>query len=261
MIYIQHGPELYATLSTILFDRWGSKTNQEVTVINAPADIQSGQVFDDWPGQLQMTVTEHNKAEWLDTCRPYKDLAENQLWVFNNEPVQLLNGTRLVMPGSGLCWLANIVQPQVQDIHIVDISRQQIKFCLELWENWDGNNYAQFTWDYIKRNQLQHYELDIADLDPVGRLRLRKEENFIAYVNEQFEKLLPNFSLQWVQAKHNKKLHARVGSIIDCVLDNRLKEIDSIWQSNILDYKWTYMHHTEKQIAEYEKAIESKHLQ
>jgi hypothetical protein len=165
------------------------------------------------------------------------------------------------MPGSGLCWMANMLQPQVRSIHIVDISRQQVKFCLELWEKWDGNNYAQFAWNYIKQNNLQHYELDIADLDPVARYRLGKEENFVAYVNEQFEKLLPSFTSQWAQVKQHKKLYARVGSIVDCVLDNRLTDIDSIWQSNILDYKWTYMHHTEKQIAEYEEAIKSKHLQ
>lgn len=260
MIYVQRGLELYATLSTILFDRWGSKTDQQVTVTDAPADIQSGQVFTDWPGPLQMTVTEHNKAEWLSMCKPYKDLAENQLWVLNNESLQLLSGTRLVMPGSGLCWLANITQPQVRDIHIVDISRQQVQFCLELWQHWDGHDYAQFAWNYITRNNLQHYELDIADLDPVGRLRLRKQEYFIDHVNHQFEKLLPNFSSQWAQAKSTKRLHARVGSIVDCVLDSRLTNIDAIWESNILDYKWTYMHHTEQQIAEYEETIKSKHL-
>jgi hypothetical protein len=260
MIYIQQGPELYATLSTILFDRWGSKTNQEVTVIDSPADIQSGQVFDDWPGQLQMTITQDNKAEWLTLCKPYKDLAENQLWILNNESVQILNGTKLLMPGSGLCWLANILQPRVRSIHIVDISRQQVKFCLELWEYWNGNNYAQFAWDYIKRNDLQHYELDIADLDPMNRLRLRKEENFVAYVNEQFEKLLPNFSAQWVQVKQDKRLYVRAGSIVDCVLDNKLSEVDVMWESNILDYKWTYMHHTEQQIAKYKETIKSKHL-
>jgi hypothetical protein len=260
MISVKRGPELYATLSTIQFDKWGSKTNLAVTVTDDPADVESGQVFDNWPGAPVMTVNESNKAEWFALCKPYLDLAENQLWVLNNEPVRLLEGSRLVMPGAGLYWLANIVQPEVRSICIVDISRQQVKFCTTLWQQWDGVGYGEFAWNYIQHHNLQHYELDIADLDPASRLRLRKRENFVTYVNKQFEKQLPNFQEEWLQAQRYKQVTAQQASLVDWVLSNDLDQVDAIWQSNILDYKWTLMHHTEKQIAEYENAIKSKHL-
>lgn len=259
-VYVQRGPELLATLSTIQFDRWGSKTNQAVVVTDEPADIVSGQVFDDWPGQVVMTVDENNRAEWLARCQRYKDLAENQLWVLNNEPVRLLEGARLLMPGAGLYWMANIIQPQVRHIQIVDISQQQVKFCTALWQQWNGVNYGEFVWNYIQQHQLEHYELDIADLDPASRLRLRKRDNFVTYVNKQFDKLLPDFAQEWAQAQRYKQVSAHTGSLVDWVLNNGLADVDSVWQSNILDYKWTLMHHTENQIAEYEKAIESKYL-
>ena len=165
------------------------------------------------------------------------------------------------MPGAGLYWLANIVQPQVRSVRIVDISKQQVKFCTTLWEQWDGIGYGEFAWNYIQHHKLEHYELDIADLDPASRLRLRKRDNFVTYVNKQFEKQLPNFQEEWLQAKRYKQVQAQQASLVDWVLSNDLDQVDAIWQSNILDYKWTLMHHTEKQIAQYEKAIESKHLQ
>lgn len=260
MIRVQRGPELLATLSTIQYDRWGSKTNEQVVVVDGPADVQSGQVFDTWPGPVVMTVNETNRAEWLARCQPYKDLAENQLWILNNEPVRLLEGARLLMPGAGLYWMANIIQPEVRSICIVDISQQQVKFCTALWQQWNGVNYGEFVWNYIQEHRLEHYELDIADLDPASRLRLCKRDNFVTYVNKQFEKLLPNFAEDWSQAQRYKQVLTHTGSLVDWVLANGLHNVDAVWQSNILDYKWTLMHHTEKQIAEYEKAIESKHL-
>ena len=178
----------------------------------------------------------------------YKDIAENQLWIFNNEPITVVKKPRLVSPGSGLSWMLNIIDTTTEEIQIVDISRMQIKFCQTLWNNWDGDNYGKVVWDFINQNKLKHYELDNPNLSPLERLKLKSRSRLIDYVNAQFTLLVPeDFQQRWLIAKQTKRIDFCNDNLIQWVIDNNVDKYDNIWCSNILKYKWTLLHTTVEQ--------------
>lgn len=175
----------------------------------------------------------------------YKNIAENQLWIFNNEPVVVVEKPRLVSPGSGLSWILNIIDDATQHLQIVDISRVQIDFCQQLWSNWNGIDYGNFVWNFIKQHKLKHYELDNPTLTTLERLQLKKQSVFLEYVNNKFAKQVEdNFVDRWQQAKKTKVVEFCNDNLVDWVLKNNVSNYDNIWSSNILNYKWTLLHTT-----------------
>lgn len=182
----------------------------------------------------------------------YKDIAENQLWVFNNEPVVVVGKSRLVSPGSGLSWMINITDPRTVELQVVDISCTQVKFCQALWTTWNGQDYGTFVWNFIQHNQLVHYEVDNPELTALERLQLKGKTKFIQYVNQTFVALTPeNFTQRWLLAQQTKQVNFYNGSLIPWVLDNDITKYDHVWCSNILDYKWTLLHTTPEQYKQF----------
>ena len=176
--------------------------------------------------------------------RQYVDLAESQLWILNNEPIKIMNTESLVCPGSGLFWILNIVSSKCRDIKIVDISETQTKFCKELWEHWDGTNYGEFTYEFIKKHHVKHYQLDRTDFTELEILKFKSSSKLIPYINDKFSQLvaeIPNFSDAWNQAKIQKTVSIFRGNLVDWVLEKN-SDYDNLWISNILDYKWTLLH-------------------
>jgi hypothetical protein len=181
----------------------------------------------------------------LTKYQDYKNIAENQLWVFNNEPVIVTNQPRLVTPGSGLSWMLNIVNDSTEEIQIVDISRTQVNFCHQLWTKWNGIDYGTFVWNFISQNKLVHYQLDDPRLTPLQKLTLKKRSTFVDYVNDKFTTLAgKNFIDRWQNAQQTKQVKFFNGSLINWVINNDVSNYDNIWCSNILNYKWTLLHNT-----------------
>jgi hypothetical protein len=192
----------------------------------------------------------------LDKFSDYIHLAETQLWVLNNETITATTNTNLLMPGSGLSWILNIIQESVKQIQIVDISRTQIDFCHKLWTTWDGNDYGNFAWQFIDQNQLTHYELDCANLSPIERLQLKARSKFIKHVNDYFVDIMPdNFVELWTHAQQNKTVNITNNNLVTWVLNNDIQQFDSIWCSNILDYKWTLLHTTVDECNQFKTKI------
>jgi hypothetical protein len=196
----------------------------------------------------------------LSKFQSYKDIAENQLWIFNNEPIVIVKKSKLVSPGSGLSWILNILDPATTEIQIVDISNTQIKFCQTLWNTWTGIDYGNFVWNFIEENKLVHYELDNTNLTPIERLRLKGKTKFIEYVNNRFNSIVnKNFEAQWLIVKQTKQVNFCNDNLINWVLTNDIDKYDNIWCSNILEYKWTLLHTTAAQYKKFqEKLCKSK---
>jgi hypothetical protein len=189
----------------------------------------------------------------LELFRDYKNIAENQLWIFNNEPIHTVKKHTLLAPGSGLYWILNIVEPATQHIQIVDISQVQIKFCRELWETWNGLDYGNFVWTFISENKLVHYELDNPRLTPLERLQLKNRKKFVEYVNAQFNRVVGSqFADAWLKAKQNKTVNFVKDNLITWVLNNSVDKYDDIWCSNILHYKWTLLHTTVEEYHDFQ---------
>lgn len=189
------------------------------------------------------------KNSGLDLFQEYVDLAENQFWIFNNEPINIVDKQKIVCPGSGLFWIFNIISTNTQHIDIVDISDVQIKFCHDIWNHWDGSDYGSFVMDFINRNNIKHYELDKGDIAPIERLKLKNKSLLKQYVDDKFRYLVDqigvgdDFQSLWQQSKSTKSISIQKGNLVDWVLENHdLENEDHIWTSNILDYKWTLLH-------------------
>jgi hypothetical protein len=200
----------------------------------------------------------HGKLD-LSLFQNYKNIAENQLWIFNNEPVIVISKPRLISPGSGLSWMLNITDSTTVGLQIVDISCTQINFCRALWNTWNGQDYGTFVWNFIQDNQLIHYEVDNPELTALERLQLKSKTKFVQYVNLTFDKLTPNnFTQLWQQAQQTKQVNFYNGNLISWVLDHNINLYDHVWCSNILNYKWTLLHTTPEQYASFKLKLKLK---
>ena len=198
----------------------------------------------------------YDKPLDLNKFQDYKNIAENQLWVFNNEPVTVVKQASLVSPASGLSWMLNIVDPAAEQIQLVDISRIQIKFAQELWTAWNGDNYGEFVWNFIDVNKLTHYELDNPTLTPLERLKLKGRTKFIEYVDATFKNSVDKeFKHRWQLAQQTKTVNFYNDNLINWVINNDVSKYDHIWCSNILNYKWTLMHTTVDQYTKFQSKI------
>jgi len=187
-------------------------------------------------------------TQYKSKIKDYIDLAESQLWILNNESISVVNASSLLTPGSGLFWVLNIISDATSQMQITDISKTQITFCESLWNKWDGIDYGQFAWEFIKKYKLQHYQIDNPNLTKLEQLKLRKETIFVEYVNSRVDQLLDDIGLtqaqfqhKWKYATQNKKIKFSNDNLIDWVLTNGSNDYDYIWTTNILSYKWTLL--------------------
>ena len=190
----------------------------------------------------------------------YVELAEHQLWIFNNETISSVNATNILTPGSGLFWILNIINPSTNQIQIVDISYTQLKFVESLWKTWNGKDYGLFVWQFIQDNNLVNYEIDQANLTALERLKLRSQSKFIEYVDSRFNQFLVehninNFVELWLTAQVTKTVMFDRANLIDWVLEHDVNKYDYIWTSNILGYKWTLMHTTEEKYQQFSRLV------
>lgn len=193
----------------------------------------------------------------------YINLAENQLWVFNNESILIVDKEKIVCPGSGLFWVLNIISPHTKCLQIVDISNIQVKFCRDLWEHWSGLDYGSFVVDFINRNNLKHYELDVANMSEIERLKLKSNSRLKEYVNNKFQSIInyfgfdqDKFQLNWNEAKTTKTLKIEKNNLVDWIVDkNSQNHYDYIWGSNVDKYKWTMLHNSENKIKQFQRMI------
>jgi hypothetical protein len=185
-------------------------------------------------------------SSWKTHFQQYLELAETQFWVFNNEPIQILNQETVVTPASGVSWMFNLVSPNTDCVQLVDISSTQLKFANQTWQHWNGNNYGEWCVNFIRENNLTHYELDQPNLSPLERLKLKNFKTLLEYVDSKFAELLllhklDNFQELWANAKRNKTVEFHNNNLINWVINNGSINIDTVWASNILDYKWTML--------------------
>lgn len=189
---------------------------------------------------------------YLSTQQEYIQLAENQLWVFNNETYKVYNiHDTLICPAAGLYWMLHLVATEIQSIKLVDISKPQIQFAKELWKYWDGNNYGQFVADFIKQNKIQHFNLEDPYISKLDRIKLLKPSTLIDRVNATFQRQcqlydIKDFAVNWQRVK-TKNVDFYNRDIIDFLSEDN-KQSD-VWLSNILDYKYTLLKHQDIELT------------
>ena len=201
--------------------------------------------------------------EWLNNQVEYIKQAESQLWVFNNESMPIISNPNAIIPASGLCWIKNIIQDTSQTINLVDISEVQLDFAKSLWETWTGENYGQYTYDYIKQHELVHVNLDQPLMSDIDRLKLKSSKFFITEVNNIFERQLHdtvNFSTKWNQAKNTKTVNFYHADLVKFLPEYDAVDKTDIWVTNILEYKYTMIKNSKEEYDKFILALETKNL-
>ena len=227
--------------------------------------MQQGRTVVNWnqTARGKKSFIYHNQTnDTREIFSDYISMAEQQLWVLNNEPIASSSVGYVMSPASGLYWIMHVCQDTPR-VHLIDISRSQLDLARHLWQHWDGDDYGGFVWDFIKQNNLAHYELDQANLDPLERLRLKNPSRFISYVNDKFNQCcsefgIENFPQQWQAAQQCHWVEFTQGSMIAWVLEHGVGDVDHVWSSNIDQYRWTLLHHSSEEIKKFKELVYEK---
>jgi hypothetical protein len=181
-------------------------------------------------------------ADYLTTQEDYCRVAENQLWIFNNETYTINRVRELTTPASGLFWIFHALLLPRQ-INLVDISQVQLDFAMELWLKWDGVNYGKFVSNYIKEHKIIHYLIDNQPRTKLEQLQLLKPSVFVDTVNKMFDKEcvehnITDFTNRWLTARQRVTVLFHNQDMVKYCQKNNPKVV---WMSNILDYKYTML--------------------
>jgi len=215
--------------------------------------LMSNRIVSNWQNKMrgikQFLYTEQDSKQWIATQKQYCQLAENQFWILNNEPTKLYSKSKLITPASGLCWIKNLFQDTIKEITLVDISKIQCKFVTQLLDHWDGHNYGEFVYNFLLKNQILNFNLDnLTVISKQQQIELIKTKKIIDIINDKFnQEFNHNFAEQWQVNK------SKVVKVINDDLVKFLPVTDlddtSVWASNVLDYKYTLLQNSNKELT------------
>jgi hypothetical protein len=152
--------------------------------------------------------------------------------------------------------MLQLITDNITQIDLVDISRPQLQLAQALLNNWDGNDYGQFVFDFMRQNNIKHYCLQEPTMSKEHRVKLMKPSVFVSTVNAVFDQQVPaEFAAQWQRAKI-KTVNIHNMDMID-FLKTATGDFD-IWISNILDYKYTMLKHSINELTKYEYLTKNK---
>ena len=216
--------------------------------------VNNGKMVSNWVNKLRANkfflYNDEQLQKWVSYNTDYCELAENQLWIFNNEPMPVDHITKdtVICPASGVFWM--LAASRVSHIYLVDISSIQITFVQELLDTWDGQDYGQFVIDFMERHNVVHYNLD-KEIDKIQRLKFNNRQSLRDYVNAVYS----SYNVNWPEVKR-----CTFGIYNIDVINYLSKCIHTvsmdIWLSNILEYKYTLLTNTAEEINDFCKKLD-----
>lgn len=225
--------------------------------------ICRGEIVSNWHQKLRdnkiFLYRDEVRDIWITSQKSYLDLAEQHLWVLNNQPVRSIDAKHLISPASGLFWM---IGTEATTIDLVDISHHQLELAKNLVDQWDGTDYGSFVYDFIIKRKIRHIQLDVAMSDTAKLKLLSNKKLFCQYVNDRFISQLENFSIssdefaqKWQQTR-NKKISYNLENMVDWLLHADISDDTGIWLSNILDYKYTWIKSSDKDIQDCQSKLD-----
>lgn len=194
--------------------------------------------FNNFPRKLRQYKIYLKNKDIEDPFKEYIDMIENTLWVFNNEKIDVKKTNKILCTGGGIGWMLQTAD----DVTICDISKVQINFINLCLIKWNGRNFGQFVFDFIVKNKIKHFHINLKELQNSNSDLIKNKKQFISKVNENFDFLIKkyrNISFEeiWKTVK-NKKITINNKNILECVKDFKLNEINL---SNILNFKYNFV--------------------
>ena len=241
MIVIKDGKHFSKIYATMAFSQWGDPTKEDVRVVENWSDI-------DIPKDAKKIDAD---KEIYTNFKEYYEMIENTLWIFNNEKLKIKED--VYMTGAGVNWMF-----QKGQVNVYDISKVQVKFIKSLLADWDGNDYGQRVYNFIKDNNLMHFHVNLNEkVDPNKILFIHKEK-FITAINNNFEMLKQKYAPDWTWNPNN--VHVYNANLIDVLPNVYLGKTNL---SNIFNFKYyfakLYTDDVYKLLAPSTKAFIQKH--
>ena len=219
MIVIKDGPQFSKIYADKAFDKWGAPTHTDIRIVEEWTDF-------DIP----------NDAERYDANQSYEvdfdeyfDMIENTLWIFNNEMIKLK--TDVHMTGGGVHWMF-----QKGNVNIFDISKIQVTFINSLLQDWDGKNYGEFVYNFITKNKIIHFHVNLDETQNSNKDLISNKADFIEKINANFEMLKNKYDPEW---KWNSERTVKVNH------GDLIKQLPGVYLgkalvSNIFDFKYYF---------------------
>ena len=232
------------TYASIMFDPWGEPLNNRIRFVEANTDgvlYDSGTLFHAQVDGTCSVVGKQNTAEFF---KDYNDMIENTLWIYNNEPFRVLPTEKVLMTGGGLAWLWQAFSDGCKSVTVCDISKSQVKFISSLLEQWDGVSYGKFVYDFIIKNRILHWHLNLQEQQGkvMDRLLMIKDvDSFLKMIDDNFvflfNKYCPgkNFVEQFNLVK--QKVVLKPTDIFDELKNFSIRQINL---SNATNFKYNF---------------------
>jgi len=209
--------------------------------------LNKHQYFFNIPNVLRQYKAYLHYPDAGDPFVDYKEMIENTLWLFNNEPLEIKNSEKMLCTGGGIGWMLQTAK----NIHICDISQTQIKFIEQCLNVWDGDNFGDFVYKFLLKNKVMHYHINLDEQQKSNKELIKDKDSFVNAVNDNFKILLTKYrkdTWSWQELK-NKNIVYEQKNILDRVNAFRIEEINL---SNIMDFKYNYVNDN---IDKWEKLI------
>ena len=241
MIVIKDGKHFSKIYATMAFSQWGDPTKEDVRVVENWSDI-------DIPKDAKKIDAD---KEIYTNFKEYYEMIENTLWIFNNEKLKIKED--VYMTGAGINWMF-----QKGQVYVYDISKMQVKFIKSLLADWDGNDYGQRVYNFIKDNNLMHFHVNLNEKVHQNKILFIHKEKFITAINNNFEMLKQKYAPDWTWNPNN--IHVYNANLIDVLPNVYLGKTNL---SNIFNFKYyfakLYTDDVYKLLAPSTKAFIQKH--
>ena len=219
MIVIKDGPEFNKIYADKAFDKWGTPTNTDIRIVENWNDFRIPDDAERYDANLPYNV---NFDE-------YYNMIENTLWIFNNEMIKLKRDVH--MTGAGIHWMF-----QKGNVNIFDISKIQTKFINLLLQEWKGQNYGEFVYNFIKENKVIHFHVNLNERQDQNKELILKKHEFIEKINVNFEMLKNKYDPDWKW---------KSDQIVKVYNGNLIAQLPNVYLgkaliSNIFDFKYYF---------------------
>jgi len=232
------------TYASIMFDPWGEPLNNKIKFVETATD---GEVYDSgtlFQAQVDGTYSVAGKQNTAEFFKDYNDMIENTLWIYNNEPFRALPTDKVLMTGGGMAWLWQAFSDECKSVTVCDISKAQFKFISSLLEQWDGVSYGKFVYDFIIKNRILHWHLNLKEQQGkvMDRLLMIKDgDGFIKMIDDNFIFLFKKYCLGKNFVKQYNLVKEKV-VIKQADIFDEMKNFN-IWQinlSNATNFKYNF---------------------
>jgi len=223
MIVIKDGKNFAHTYASLAFDKWGTPIQEDIHIIENDEDLKKY----NFPKETKIIDSNNTVEENFDD---YCNMIENTLWIFNNDPIKIRE-SEVYTTGGGINWMFHN-----SDVFVYDISKVQCNFIKSLLLNWDGTNYGQFVFDFILKNKIRHFHVNLKESQDSNNELIKNKEEFIKQINNNFQMLVDKYKKEWVW--NPTKITVKNENLLD-MLKN--KNINKFLLSNILNFKYYYV--------------------